>query len=241
MNNDLKALNEAFTDKRPKDLIRHALEQHSAIGVSFSGAEDVILVDMAVKLNANVDIFTLDTGRLHPETYEFIEKVRSHYGIKIDIRTPEQQALQTFVREKGLFSFYEDGHQECCGVRKIAPLKAKLATLDAWITGQRRDQSPGTRNDVNLIEIDSAFQGANGELTKYNPLALWTSAQVWEYIKIFDVPFNSLHQQGFVSIGCQPCTRATLPNQHEREGRWWWEGATHKECGLHAGNIISKG
>jgi len=241
MTQDFIALNEQFADKRPKDLLRHALEHHDAIAVSFSGAEDVVLIDMAVKIKPDVEIFTLDTGRLHAETYEFIEAVRKHYNIRIDIRTPEQAALQDFVREKGLFSFFEDGHQECCGVRKIAPLKAKLATLDAWITGQRRDQSPGTRSDVQLIEADGAFRGRSGELTKYNPLALWSSAQVWEYIKVFDVPYNTLHAQGFVSIGCQPCTRATLPNQHEREGRWWWEGAGHKECGLHAGNIISKG
>ena len=237
----LTELNAQFEDKRPKELIRHAIEQHDAIAVSFSGAEDVVLIDMAVKINPNAQVFTLDTGRLHPETYEFIEQVRKHYGIKIQVQTPDQKALQDFVNEKGLFSFYEDGHQECCGVRKIAPLKNKLATLDAWITGQRRDQSPGTRSDVNLIEEDGAFPGRNGKLMKYNPLALWSSAQVWEYIKVFDVPYNKLHEQGFVSIGCQPCTRPTLPNQHEREGRWWWEGAGHKECGLHAGNIISKG
>lgn len=237
----LTELNAQFEDKRPKELIRHAIEQHDAIAVSFSGAEDVVLIDMAVKINPGVQVFTLDTGRLHPETYEFIEQVRKHYGIKIQVQTPDQKALQDFVNEKGLFSFYEDGHQECCGVRKIAPLKNKLATLDAWITGQRRDQSPGTRSDVNLIEEDGAFPGRNGKLMKYNPLALWSSAQVWEYIKVFDVPYNKLHEQGFVSIGCQPCTRPTLPNQHEREGRWWWEGAGHKECGLHAGNIISKG
>ncbi len=238
---DFSAVGAEYADKRPKDLIRYALEQHDRIAVSFSGAEDVVLIDMAVKIRPDVDIFTLDTGRLHPETYEFIEKVRQHYGIRIDIRTPEQQALQNFVNEKGLFSFYEDGHQECCGVRKIAPLRSKLATLDAWITGQRRDQSPGTRADVQLVEQDSAFSGVSGPLTKYNPLALWSSAQVWEYIRVFDVPYNSLHERGFVSIGCQPCTRAVLPNQHEREGRWWWEGAGHKECGLHAGNLISKG
>lgn len=238
---DFSAVCAEYADKRPKDLIRYALEQHDRIAVSFSGAEDVVLIDMAVKIRPDVDIFTLDTGRLHPETYEFIEKVRQHYGIRIDIRTPEQQALQDFVNEKGLFSFYEDGHQECCGVRKIAPLKAKLATLDAWITGQRRDQSPGTRADVPLVEQDTAFSGVSGPLTKFNPLALWSSAQVWEYIRVFDVPYNSLHERGFVSIGCQPCTRPVLPNQHEREGRWWWEGAGHKECGLHAGNLISKG
>lgn len=240
MSRDLVELNQTFAEQRPKDLIRYALDQHEAIAISFSGAEDVVLLDMAVKINPNVQVFTLDTGRLHPETYEFIEKVRKHYQINIEVQVPEQEALQNLVREKGLFSFYDDGHQECCGIRKIAPLRSKLASLDAWITGQRRDQSPGTRADVNLIEDDTSFSGRNGQLCKYNPLALWSSAQVWEYIRIFDVPYNLLHEQGYSSIGCQPCTRPTLPNQHEREGRWWWEGSGHKECGLHAGNIIKK-
>jgi len=233
-------INAELSGKRPKEIIRYALDTHDSIAVSFSGAEDVVLIDMAVKIRPDVDIFTLDTGRLHPETYQFIEKVREHYGITIDVRTPEQQALQAFTKEKGLFSFFKDGHSECCGVRKIEPLRNKLATLDAWITGQRRDQSPGTRSNVNICELDTAFKGRSGELTKYNPLAEWTSAKVWEYIRMFDVPYNELHSKGFISIGCEPCTRPVLPNQHEREGRWWWEEATHKECGLHAGNIISK-
>lgn len=238
---NLTALNQEYANQRPKDLIKYALSQHAEIAISFSGAEDVVLIDMAVSINPNVQVFTLDTGRLNPETYEFIEKVRQHYGITIDVRTPDQQALQNFVKEKGLFSFYEDGHQQCCGIRKIEPLKQKLATLDAWITGQRRDQSPGTRSNIELIELDAAFKGRGDKLTKYNPLANWSSAQVWEYIKMFDVPYNQLHAQGYVSIGCAPCTRPTLPNQHEREGRWWWENQDHKECGLHAANIISKG
>src|SRR5690554_5817771 len=179
----LTTLNQEFSTQRPKDLIKYALSQHDEIAISFSGAEDVVLIDMAVSINPNVQVFTLDTGRLNPETYEFIEKVRKHYGITIDVRMPDQQALQNFVREKGLFSFYEDGHQQCCGVRKTAPLKLKLATLDAWFTGQRRDQSPGTRSNIELIELDTAFKGRGEQLIKYNPLAHWKSAQVWEYIK----------------------------------------------------------
>ena len=143
------------------------------------------------------------------------------------------------VSEKGLFSFYQDGHAECCGLRKVAPLRRQLATLDAWITGQRRDQSL-TRTELPEVERDGTFVGANGTLIKFNPLANWTSAQVWDYIEAYDVPFNELHRQGFISIGCEPCTRATLPNQHEREGRWWWEDGSKKECGLHAGNIESR-
>lgn len=237
---DIEAFNQSFADKRPKDIIKAAIEAHDNIAVSFSGAEDVVLIDMAVKIKKDIKVFCLDTGRLHPETYQFIDQIRKHYGITIDIMSPDRDALEAFSREKGLFSFYEDGHQECCGVRKIEPLKRKLCTLNAWITGQRKDQSPGTRNEIALAEADN-FKGAGDTLYKFNPLANWSSAQVWEYIKVFDVPYNPLHAQGYVSIGCQPCTRAVLPNQHEREGRWWWEGAGHKECGLHAGNIISKG
>ena len=133
--------------------------------------------------------------------------------------------------------FYKDGHKECCGVRKVVPLRRKLSTLDAWITGQRKDQSPGTRVSVPVVENDGAFSTEKNKLVKFNPLSNWSSTQVWEYIRSNDVPFNSLHDKGFISIGCEPCTRPVLPNQHEREGRWWWEDATQKECGLHSGNL----
>jgi len=224
-------------DRRtPQEIIACALEHYDNIAISFSGAEDVVLVDMATRLRPDVGVFTLDTGRLHPETYDFFERVREHYGIEIDVRFPDAEQVQRLVREKGLFSFYRDGHKECCGIRKVLPLKRKLATLDAWITGQRRDQSLDTRTNVPVAQADPAFAGANGTLAKFNPLAHWTSKDVWDYIRENDVPFNELHRQGFTSVGCQPCTRAVLPNQHEREGRWWWELAVDKECGLHAGN-----
>jgi len=144
------------------------------------------------------------------------------------------------VKEKGLFSFYQDGHKECCGIRKVEPLKRALGTLDAWVTGQRRDQSPSTRAEVAVVEVDPVFSQPGHELIKFNPLANWSSRQVWDYIRENNVPFNPLHVQGFVSIGCEPCTRPVLPGQHEREGRWWWEDQTKKECGLHAGNVADK-
>lgn len=229
-----------FDTESPKKIIEQALAQFDNIAISFSGAEDVVLIELACKVikdRSKLQVFSLDTGRLHPETYRFIDKVNKHYGIQIDVVSPEHQALEAFVKEKGLFSFYEDGHQGCCGVRKVAPLRRKLGTLDAWITGQRKDQSPGTRNHVPVAENDQAFGTADNPLVKFNPLANWSSAQVWEFIRMFDVPYNELHEKGFTSIGCEPCTRPVLPNQHEREGRWWWEEATHKECGLHAGNL----
>lgn len=233
-------LNQELSQLEPKQIIKRALQDIDNIAISFSGAEDVALIDLALKAKKDIKVFSLDTGRLHPETYEFIEQVRKHYGISIEVISPQAEALQNFVKNKGLFSFYDDGHQECCAVRKIEPLKRHLKTLDGWITGQRKDQSPGTRSSIATVELDN-FEGSNGKLIKYNPLANWTSQQVWDYIRMFDVPYNKLHTQGYVSIGCQPCTRPTLPGQHEREGRWWWEAAEGKECGLHKTNIISKG
>jgi phosphoadenosine phosphosulfate reductase len=184
---------------------------------------------MTDKLN----VFSLDTGRLHPQTYRFIENVRKHYQLEIELMTPNQEKLEAFVKQKGLYSFFEDGHKECCGIRKVEPLKRKLSTLDAWITGQRKDQSPSTRSSVPVIEIDEGNSNDTRPLIKFNPLANWTSKEVWDYIKMSEVPYNELHEQGFISIGCEPCTRPVLPNQHEREGRWWWEEETQKECGLH--------
>jgi len=230
-------INHSLQGKDPQEILRYALESFDKIAISFSGAEDVVLVDMALKIRKNVQVFSLDTGRLHPETYRFIEKVRSHYGITIDVQSPDHESVSQLVREKGLFSFYTDDHKECCGIRKIVPLKRKLLTLDAWITGQRKDQSPNTRNEIPVIQDDRAFSRPNETLTKFNPLANWSSQQVWEYIRSNDVPYNELHDRGFISIGCEPCTRATGPGQHEREGRWWWEEATKKECGLHNTNI----
>lgn len=231
----------AYASKSPQDILKLAFEHFGdELWLSFSGAEDVVLVDMALKLNKQVKVFSLDTGRLHPETYRFIEQVREHYGIAIEVLSPEPEPLQALVKEKGLFSFYKDGHGECCGIRKIAPLRKKLATVPAWATGQRRDQSPGTRSHVAAVEIDGAFSTPERPLYKFNPLAQMSSEEVWMYIRMLELPYNALHERGFISIGCEPCTRPVLPRQHEREGRWWWEEATQKECGLHAGNVIAK-
>jgi len=230
-------LSTQLAGKNPRVILKAALEKFEHIAISFSGAEDVVLIDLALAIRKDIPIFCLDTGRLHPETYRFIEQVRKHYGIDIDILSPNRELLDTFVKDKGLFSFYEDGHSECCGIRKVEPLRRKLATVDAWITGQRKDQSVDTRQDIPEVQQDSAFSTPSHTLIKFNPLLNWSSAQVWDYIEAYQVPFNPLHQQGFVSIGCEPCTRAILPNQHERVGRWWWEDSTKKECGLHSGNV----
>ncbi len=234
---NLPALQATLKDKKPRAILKAALEQFDNIAISFSGAEDVVVIDLALNIRKDIQIFTLDTGRLHPHTYRFLEQVRTHYNIDIDVLTPERGALDAFVKEKGLFSFYQDGHSECCSIRKVEPLRRKLATVDAWITGQRKDQSLTTRGELSEVELDTTFSRTDKPLIKFNPLLNWSSAQVWDHIEAYQVPFNELHQQGFISIGCEPCTRAVLPNQHERSGRWWWEGENKKECGLHAGNI----
>ncbi len=224
-----------YENKSPQEILDYALKNYRNIAISFSGAEDVVLIDMAKKTGRKFRVFTLDTGRLHPETYQFIDEVRNVYNTNIEVFFANRDAVEKLVSEKGLFSFYKDGHKECCDVRKVDPLKRALNTVDAWITGQRKDQSPGTRANVPVVQKDPTF--GNGKLIKFNPLANWGSKQVWDYIRENNVPYNKLHEKGYVSIGCEPCTKPILPGQHEREGRWWWEDATKKECGLHAGNV----
>ena len=236
---DLSPLEAELAGKSPMAILKRALASFDNIALSFSGAEDVALVDMAARIKPGLQVITLDTGRLHPETYRFIEEVRDKYPIALDILSPDPARLEPLVREKGLFSFYRDGHTECCGIRKVEPLRRRLATLHAWMTGQRRDQNP-TRQGLAEVERDAAFSTPEHPLIKFNPLINWTSAQVWDYIEAYQVPVNDLHRRGYVSIGCEPCTRAILPHQHERAGRWWWEDSAKKECGLHAGNLNSR-
>lgn len=211
------------------------------MGIAFSGAEDVALIEYAHLTGRPFRVFSLDTGRLNPETYRLFAAVEKHYNIRIEYTFPDAQETMELVRAKGLFSFYEDGHSECCRVRKVRPLRAQLAGLRAWITGQRKDQSPGTRMAVPVAQVDPAFAGlagGPGSLIKYNPLSNFTSAEVWNFLRVMGVPVNALHSAGYVSIGCEPCTRPVLPGQPEREGRWWWEDAKAKECGLHSGNVV---
>ncbi len=234
----LTALAADHADKHPRDILALAIQEYAPdVAISFSGAEDVVLVDMASRVGGAFRVFSLDTGRLHPETYQFLEKVRDRYGVAIETFFPQPDAVQKLVQEKGLYSFYKDGHKECCGVRKVEPLVRALKPLRAWVTGQRKDQSPGTRADIPVVQQDPSFGAPDRPLVKFNPLANWTSKQVWAYIREHDVPYNPLHERGFFSIGCEPCTRPVNPGQHEREGRWWWEEETLKECGLHAGNV----
>lgn len=231
---DIEAEASRLADAEPVEIVRVALGAFgSGCAIAFSGAEDVVLIDMAYKSELPFSVISLDTGRLHPETYEYIERVREHYRIDIEVHMPDAARVEALVRKKGLFSFLQDGHGECCGIRKVDSLARALGGYRAWMTGQRRDQSAATRADLPVVQDDPRFRGQGGALCKFNPLAGWTAAQVWAYIRAHDVPYNPLHERGYASIGCAPCTRPVLPGQHEREGRWWWEQAEAKECGLH--------
>ena len=237
----IEATAQRLANAHPVDIIAEALSHFDRLTISFSGAEDVVLIDFAArearKLKRSFRVFSLDTGRLHPETLDFIERVREHYDVPIEAYSPQADAVEALVREKGLFSFRRDGHGECCGIRKVEPLGRALADVDAYVTGQRKDQSPGTRAEIPVVQLDPGFGRQDVPLVKFNPLANWSSAQVWQQIMAYGVPYNPLHDQGFKSIGCAPCTRATHPGEHERAGRWWWEEATQKECGLHSINL----
>jgi phosphoadenosine phosphosulfate reductase len=201
----------------------------AAIASSF-GVEDVVLIDLAAGAAPHLPVFTLDTGRLPPETYQVMEEVRRRYRISIQAYVPERAAVEELEREKGFFSFRRsvEERKECCAIRKLEPLKRALAGRSAWLTGLRREQSV-TRAGVEVLEID----GAHGGILKLNPLAAWTEAQVWEYAREHALPVNALHARGYPSIGCAPCTRAVAPGEDVRAGRWWWESPEHKECGLH--------
>ncbi len=234
---DYAALANELEGASGASLVKRALQDFGPdAALSFSGAEDVLLIEFAAQSGLPFRVFSLDTGRLHPETYRFFAAVEAHYGLRIEYCLPTAAGVEALVRAKGLFSFYEDGHSECCGLRKVEPLRRQLATLRAWVTGQRRDQNPKTRSAVPVVERDPAFTGKDGgPLVKWNPLAAMTSQDVWDALTAWSAPVNELHRRGFVSIGCEPCTRPTLPGQHEREGRWWWERDGSKECGLHVG------
>ncbi|XP_020220924.1 5'-adenylylsulfate reductase 2, chloroplastic [Cajanus cajan] len=238
---DYEQLAKGLENASPLEIMDKALEKFgSDIAIAFSGAEDVALIEYAHLTGRPYRVFSLDTGRLNPETYKFFNEVEKHYGIHIEYMFPDSIEVQALVRTKGLFSFYEDGHQECCRVRKVRPLRRALKGLRAWITGQRKDQSPGTRSEIPVVQVDPVFEGMDGgigSLVKWNPVANVNGLDIWNFLRTMDVPVNSLHSQGYVSIGCEPCTRPVLPGQHEREGRWWWEDAKAKECGLHKGNL----
>ena len=196
-------------------------------------AEDMVLAHAIFSQRLPIVVFSLDTGRLPAETLALIDRVREHYGRPIEVWRPEPAAVHAHVRVHGEFGFYEsiELRKACCHLRKVEPLTRALRGRGAWITGQRREQG-ATRTALALEEDDAAFG-----LRKFNPLALWSHEDVWQVIRHFDIPYNPLHDQGYPSIGCDPCTRAIKPGEDLRAGRWWWESADSKECGLHAANL----
>jgi phosphoadenosine phosphosulfate reductase len=200
----------------------------AALASSLS-AEDMVLTDAIARTGLPIEVFVLDTGRLHADTLALISEIRSHYGIAVKVYAPDADAVALYVAQHGRDAFYGDLdlRQRCCEIRKVQPLKRALAGKAAWITGQRRQHS-ATRSSLNVREHD-AIHG----LAKFNPLADWTEDQVWDYIRSNGVPYNRLYDQGYRSIGCAPCTRPILPHEDVRAGRWWWESAEKKECGLH--------
>ena len=216
----------------PAAVLRRALElYHPAVALASSfSLEDIVLIDLLMTIRSDARVFALDTGRLNPETYACAEAVRRRYSLRIEWYFPRHEAVETLERDKGLFSFRESvaARQECCFIRKVEPLRRALHGLQAWITGLRREQSV-TRSGLQVIETDAAHDG----IFKIAPLADWTLEQVWQYVHEHKLPYNRLYDQGYVSIGCAPCTRAIAPGEDQRAGRWWWENPEHKECGLH--------
>lgn len=227
----IKAWNKEFSKQAPDKVLRFFLEHFKGkIALSSSlGLEDQVLTEMVTSIDSSTKIFTLDTGRLFPETYDLIDRTSSRFKKKIEVYFPNAEKIEQMVNSKGINLFYEsiENRKQCCHLRKIEPLSRALTGLDAWITGLRQEQSV-TRNSLKMVEWDK-----NNNLLKINPLINWTEEDVNEYIKAKNIPVNPLHKTGFASIGCQPCTRAIEPGEDIRAGRWWWENPETKECGLH--------
>lgn len=201
-----------------------------AISTSFQ-AEGMVIIDLARRISSDVRVFTIDTGRLPQETYTLIDQVRARYGIEVEVFFPAAERVEAMTRRHGLNLFVNDPALRllCCHVRKVEPLERALSGLDAWITGLRRTQGV-TRAGVGKVEADDA----HGGILKINPIADWSSEDVWSYIREHDVPTNELYAKGYTSIGCAPCTRAIEPGEDDRAGRWWWEAPEDKECGIHS-------
>jgi len=224
-------LNKILSGKTAEEILGYLAEEfNDRVALSSSlGAEDQVLTDMLVKQKLSTPVFTLDTGRLFPETYDLLDRTCQKYDIKIATYFPDYKSVEEMVNEKGINLFYKsvENRKLCCHIRKIEPLKRAFKGLDAWICGLRRSQSV-TRADMQTVEWD---EGNN--LIKINPLIDWSENEIWEYVDRNNVPVNPLHKKGYPSIGCQPCTRAIFPGEDIRAGRWWWENPDTRECGLH--------
>ena len=228
---DIPQLNVVLKGKSAQEIIRFFIERMGdkiTFGTSL-GAEDQVITQMLTECNADFNIFTLDTGRLFPESYELIDRTNKRYNIKIKAFFPEYKEVESMVSEHGINLFLDsiDNRHLCCQIRKLNPLKRALEGREAWFTGLRKSQSV-TRIDMQIVEWD-----ANSQMLKVNPLIDWSEEDVWAYIDQQKIPFNPLHKKGFPSIGCQPCTRAIMDGEDVRAGRWWWENPDTRECGLH--------
>ncbi|MFO8129666.1 MAG: phosphoadenylyl-sulfate reductase [Bacteroidales bacterium] len=231
MKENIDMVNDRFRDASPQEILDHFLRKYRG-EIAFSssmGAEDQVLTHMINQLDPTVRIFTLDTGRLFQETYDLIDKTNSRFGIHIEVFFPERKKIEQMTIEKGMNLFYHsiENRKLCCHIRKIEPLKRALRGMSIWITGLRNDQSV-TRKENGLIEWDEV-----NNILKLNPLISWSTEMVWDHIHTHDLPYNALHDKGYPSIGCLPCTRAVKPGEDIRSGRWWWENPEMKECGLH--------
>lgn len=231
MQKQIEQLNQKLLNKPVEEVIQFFLSQYKGkIALSSSlSIEDQMLTDLIVKIDKSARIFTLDTGRLFPETYSLIDKTNMRYDIKLEVFFPEYKEVEELVKNEGINLFYTsiENRKACCRVRKLNPLKRAFQDLDVWICGLRKEQSV-TRKTMQTVEWDE-----NNGLIKLNPLINYTEMQVWDYIHQNNVPYNQLHDKGYPSIGCQPCTRAVEPGEDIRAGRWWWEDPQHRECGLH--------
>jgi phosphoadenosine phosphosulfate reductase len=230
---DIEYYSEQLESKNAEEVLLWASVnlQEKVTFASSMGAEDQVILDMISRLELDIPVFTLDTGRIFNETYELIAASEKKYGKKIRVFSPKSENVEKMVSEHGVNLFFQsvELRKECCRVRKLEPLARALKPYSAWICGLRREQAV-TRSDTGVIELD-----ANGRI-KINPLVNWSEQDVWDYIHKYDVPYNKLHDQGFLSIGCASCTRAVAPGEHTRAGRWWWETPEQKECGLHFKN-----
>jgi phosphoadenosine phosphosulfate reductase len=231
----------AFTVQRLQDAVAECdavAGNHQLAFASSLAAEDMVLTDLIWRNHLPINIFTLNTGRLHAETVAMIDRVQHHYGQVLHVFTPNEAAVMDYVATHGKNAFYEsvELRKSCCHIRKVEPLDRALRELGqvGWVTGQRQEQSV-TRADLPWREQDTA-RG----LIKFNPLTDWTHEEIWAYIRANDVPYNPLHDRGYPSIGCEPCTRAIKAGEDLRAGRWWWESSDSKECGLHGGNVSIK-
>lgn len=225
-------LNNELKNSDTRNIIKYFLDNYkNKVALSSSlAAEDQVLTDIILKEDKKAKVFTLDTGRLHSQTYEVMDATNLKYGVKIDVYFPNNENVQKLYKDQGINGHYESiqNRKNCCFTRKIEPLRRALEDVEVWITGLRSAQSI-TRNEMKLVEYDETF-----DVIKVNPLINYSEDEIWEYIKKNSVPYNKLHDQGYPSIGCEPCTRAVKSGEDIRAGRWWWENPEHKECGLHA-------